>query len=204
MIFQGRGALISIAVLTVTLSILLAIAGNAWMKEHDTRLKVESKASEQQRDIQNLQQQREQVQAALSRQLAALEQEKKRPVTAPQFVVDTAKLIPNLPKPLEVRNVPQNPGIPDAPRVQEVVVPAEDLRVIRDAQVTCEEKSLRLATCESQESSLKEQLRITETQRDEWKTAARGGSRWHRTLVTAKWFAIGAGAGYAGYAFSHR
>jgi hypothetical protein len=70
--------------------------------------------------------------------------------------------------------------------------------------VSCQEKGLELTACETERTSQKQQLGITETQRDEWKTAARGGSRWHRVVAAAKWFAIGAGAGYAGYAISHR
>ncbi len=40
-------------------------------------------------------------------------------------------------------------------------------------------------------------------QRDEWKTAAKGGSIWHRALGAVKWFAIGAGTGAAAYAIAH-
>ena len=204
MTLQGRAALTVAAVITMLLMAGAVFAAYGWLKEHDARIRVESRTTEQQKDIDALKEQQEQAQITLSKQLAALEQEKKQPVTPPQFVVDTAKLIPDLPKPLEVREIAAAADLPDGPRAQEVVIPAEDLRVIRDAQVSCQEKGLELTACGTERTSLKQQLGITETQRDEWKTAARGGHRWHRAVAAAKWFAIGAGAGYAGYAISHR
>ena len=196
----------SIAILTLSLLLFatLVFAGHGWKEEHDSRMRVDAQTGEQGKVIKELEKRREQAQSDLDEQIAALEKRKKDKVSPSQFIADTSRLIPNLPKPLEVREITAQANLPESPTVQEILVPQEDLQVIRDAQITCEEKSLRLAACSSQQSLMNEELGLTKRQRDEWKTTAKGGSRWHRTLAAAKWFAIGAGAGYAGYSIVHR
>jgi hypothetical protein len=99
--------------------------------------------------------------------------------------------------------VPKNPALPDAPTTQTVIIPEADFESIRDGQVSCEENAAKLATCQTLGNASKQQLQLTEQQRDEWKTAAKGGSIWHRALGAAKWFAVGAGAGAGLYAAAH-
>jgi len=202
--WQGSRASTAALALAVLLLAMLIFAGYGWKEERDARQRANSQTSQQEKAIKELESQRERMQSALDEQIEALERQKKQRVSAPQFVAEASRLIPDLPKPLEVREVKAEPNLPDSPVVQEVVVPKEDLRAIRDAGIDCEEKSLQYAACTSEQAMLNEQLKVTKEQRDEWKTAAKGGSRWHRTLAAAKWFAVGAGAGYAGYAFAHR
>ena len=180
------------------------VAGYGWLQEHDARLKAQSVSEQQERQIGTLKQQDEEIEKNLQARLAELEREKRQPVTPDGIVSDTSRLIPDLPRLLQVESVPGDPALPDGPKRQEVVVPNEDLAAIRDAEVSCQENSLKLNACTSQQENLKSELKLTESQRDEWKSAAKGGSKWHRALAAAKWFAIGAGAGVVTYAATHR
>jgi hypothetical protein len=198
-----REKLLAIAIPSVLLAGFLIFVGCSWMQEHDARLKAETQTGQQQKQIDGLQQQQAQAQDSLNKQLAALEKLRQTPATASQLVSDAATLLPNLPVPLQVQPAPDNPALPDAPATQNVIIPEADFKSIRDAQVTCEENAAKLATCQALGNESKQQLKLTQQQADEWKTAARGGSVWHRALGAAKWFAVGAGAGAGLYAAAH-
>jgi hypothetical protein len=173
------------------------------MQEHDGRLKAEAQTGQQQKQIEGLKQQQTDAQKALNEKVTALEKLRLTPTTAKQLVSDASTLLPNLPAPLQVQTAPKIPSLPDAPATQTVIIPEADFKSIRDGQVTCEENTAKLAACQMLGDESKQQLQLTEQQRDEWKTAARGGSVWHRALGAAKWFAIGAGAGAGLYAATH-
>ncbi len=183
---------------------LLFLVRSGRLAERDAQRTAAAKTAEQQKHIEELQQQQEQMRSILAAQIELLEREKKKPISAPQFVAQTSQLIPNLPKPLEVRLASIDPSLPEGPQRQEVVVPEQDLVAIRDAQLECREDHLRFSSCEAEIANVGRQLAATESEKQEWKTAAKGGSRWHRTVQAAKWFAIGAGASAAGYAIWHR
>jgi cytoskeletal protein RodZ len=203
MTIPEREKVLAIAIPSVLFVGFLVFVGYGWMQEHDARLKAETQTSQQQKQIDGLQQQQAQAQNSLNKQLAALEKSRQTPATATQLVSDASSLLPNLPVPLQVQTAPRNPALPDAPATQTVIIPEADFKSIRDAQVTCEENTARLATCQTLGDASKQQLKLAEQQRDEWKTAASGGSIWHRALGAAKWFAIGAGAGAGLYAATH-
>ena len=200
MTMQGRFVAFA---LPITLLVGASIfGGHGWLQEHDARLKAESQTSQQQRLIEGLQHQQAMNQQALAVKLSVLKQARSRPATAAQ-IVDAARLLPNLPKPLEVKSVPDNPGLPTGPATQTVTIPEVDFKGIRDAQLTCDENGVKLNACESSQQNTSQQLKLTEAQRDEWKTTAKGGSIWHRMIGAAKWFAIGAGSGAVVYAVAH-
>jgi hypothetical protein len=203
MTIPEREKVLAIAIPSVLFVGFLVFVGYGWMQEHDARLKAETQTSQQQKQIDGLQQQQAQAQNSLNKQLAALEKSRQTPATATQLVSDASSLLPNLPVPLQVQTAPRNPALPDAPATQTVIIPEADFKSIRDAQVTCEENTARLATCQTLGDASKQQLKLAEQQRDEWKTAASGGSIWHRALGAAKWFAVGAGAGAGLYAATH-
>jgi len=203
MTIQGRGLLLAIAIPSILLAGFLVFAGYGWMQEHNARLKAEAQTGEQQKQIDGLKQQQAEAQNALNEKLTALERSRQTPATATQLVTDASALLPNLPVPLQVQAAPRNPALPDAPATQNVVIPQADFKSIRDAQITCEENTAKLATCQTLGNESKQQLQIVEQQRDEWKNAAKGGSIWHRALGAAKWFAVGAGAGAGLYATTH-
>jgi hypothetical protein len=203
MTIPERDKFLAIAVPLVLLAGFLVFVGYGWMQEHDARLKAEAQTGQQQKQIDGLKQQQTDAQNTLNEKLTALEKSRQMPATATQVVSDASTLLPNLPVPLQVQTAPKNPSLPDAPATQTVIIPEADFKSIRDAQVTCEENAAKLATCQTLDGESKQQLQLTERQRDEWKTAAKGGSIWHRALGAAKWFAIGAGAGAGLYAATH-
>jgi hypothetical protein len=203
MTIQGRGEVLAVAIPAVLLAGFLVFAGYGWLQEHDARVKAETETGQQQKQIDGLKQQQVDTQNALNQNLASLEKARQAPATATQLVSDASTLLPGLPVPLQVQTAPKDPALPDAPPTQNVVIPEADFKSIRDAQVTCEENTAKLTACQTLGDESKEQLQLTEQQRDEWKTAAKGGSIWHRALGAAKWFAVGAGAGAGAYAATH-
>jgi len=203
MTIEGRGKFLAIAIPAALLAAFLVFAGYGWMQEHDARLKAEAQTGQQQKQIDGLKQQQSEVQTALNGKLASLEKERQRPATATELVGDAGRLLPNLPQPLQVLTTQKSPALPNGPTAQTVVIPEADFKSIRDAQLSCEEDTAKLAACQTTADDGKQQLKLTEEQRDEWKTAAKGGSIWHRALGAAKWFAIGAGTGVGVYAAAH-
>jgi len=203
MTIPEREKVLAIAIPLVLFVGFLVFVGYGWMQEHNARLKAETQTSQQQKQIDGLQQQQVQAQNSLNKQLAVLEKSRQTPATATQLVTDATTLLPNLPVSLQVQTAPKNPALPEAPATQTVIIPEADFKSIRDAQVTCEENTAKLATCLTLDDASKQQLKLTEQQRDEWKTAASGGSIWHRALGAAKWFAVGAGAGAGLFAATH-
>ncbi len=203
MTIQGRGEVLAIAIPAVLLAGFLVFAGYGWLHEHDARVKAEAQTGQQQKQIDGLKQEQVDTQNVLTEKLASLEKERQAPATATQLVSDASTLLPGLPAPLQVQTAPKDPKLPDAPPTQTVVIPEADFKSIQDAQVSCEENAAKLAACQTDGAESKQQLQLTEQQRDEWKTAAKGGSMWHRSLGAAKWFAVGAGAGAGLYAVTH-
>jgi hypothetical protein len=152
--------------------------------------------STQQKDIDALKAAAAQTDESLKAQLASLAQQAKQPATPQQIVIDASKMIPNLPTPLQVQQIPVNASIPDGPKVQQVVIPDQDVTAVRDYGLACQAAADKLTACTSDQSNLQKQLSLTGAQRDEWQKAAKGGSFWHRALTAAKWIAIGGAAGY--------
>jgi hypothetical protein len=203
MTIQGRGEVLAVTIPAVLLAGFLVFAGYGWLQEHDARLKAETQTGQQQKQIDGLKQQQVDTQNTLNQKLAVLERTRQSPATADQLVSGASTLLPGLPVPLQVQTAPRDPTLPNAPGTQTVVIPEADFKSIRDAQVTCEENAAKLGACLTLGDESKQQLELTEQQRDEWKTAAKGGSIWHRALGAAKWFAVGAGAGAGLYAATH-
>ncbi len=195
----------TVALPAALLAGLLVFAGYGWLQEQYARLKAETQTGAQQKEIDGLRQQQANTQLTLVNRLASIENERKKPATAAQLISDTSRLLPNLPQPLQVQSVPVNAALPDGPVAQTLVIPEADFTSIRDAQLTCQENAAKLAACQTVNDEGSRQLKLTEQQRDEWKTAAKGGSIWRRAVGAAKWFAVGAATGAATYAIArHR
>ncbi len=203
MTIPDREKIIAIAIPSVLFVGFLIFTGYGWLQEHDARLQAETQTGQQQKQIDGLKQQQAATQNALTRQLTALERMRQTPATASQMVSDARTLLPGLPVPLQVETGPRDASLPNAPSAQSIVIPEADFKSIQDAQITCEESAAKLATCQSLGDNDKKQIQLAEQQRDEWKTAAKGGSVWHRALGAAKWFGVGAGAGAGLYAVAH-
>ena len=184
-------------ILALALALGLAIAGFEWFSEHDAKLRAETTSASAQKDIDALKTQQQQTADMLREQIAALERKKTQPATPQQIVLDASRLMPALPKPLEVQSVPVNAQLPDGPKTQQVVIPVADLPAVRDFSVNCQETVDKHEACTKNDTDLKQELALTGQQRDAWKKAAQGGSVWHRTVTAGKWLLVGAVAGYA-------
>jgi hypothetical protein len=98
------------------------------------------------------------------------------------------------------------PATIENPHPQPVAqVPAEDAPQLKAYVQACEECKIKLPSITSQlgKSEQEKQLLANDLlqrtqERDQWKTAAKGGSTWQRIKKAAKWFAIGAGVGAVG------
>ncbi len=204
MILEGKARILAVAVPLILLAGFLLFAGYGWLQEHDARLKAQTQTAQQQQQIDAIKQQQAAAQQQLTAKLTSIEKQKQQPATAAQLVSEARGLMPSLPQPLQVKSATANPALPDAPSAQTVVIPEADFKSIRDAELTCEEDTAKLAACQTESAASQQQLKLTAQQRDEWKMAAKGGSLWHRALGAAKWFAIGAGTGAGMYAITHR
>jgi hypothetical protein len=195
-------------------SIFLGVV--AWLQEHDARLKADSIASAQQTVIDQAKKDsaakdadKAQVIADLKQRLNSLEAQKSQPITAPQFVVDLNKLLPNLPQPATVIAAQPETKLPNGetkPAVPETVqIPTSDLVALRNYKLSCDQTGAKLDACEKQSALLDAQLKDSATengaltkQRDAYKTAAKGGSFLHRLAKGAKCLAFSGGAAAAG------
>lgn len=186
---------------------LIALGGYEWLAERESRIKAEAQTAAQQKSIDAAKNDAAQTAAQLKQTLAALEQQKAKPATAQQIILDTSKLIPSLPQPITIQtapapavgNGPAQPGEADSakiPQQQQIVVPAVDFQAIQNAEIGCQENSAKLSACALTSADLQAELKATEAQRDTWEKTAKGGTWLHKTLTVAKWIVIGAGAGY--------
>lgn len=200
----------------IVLVVLLIFAGRVWLEERDARVKAEAVQSAQQQVIDQAQKSIDAAKVDQAKQasdlqarLDAIEKQKQQPVTAPQFVVDLNKLIPNLPQPATV--IPAQPEMKTAngetkPAVAETVqIPAADLPALRDYKLSCDETSAKLNACQLTNADVQAELAGTQTQltatakeRDAYKAAAKGGSFLHRLGKDVKCLAVSGGLAAAG------
>lgn len=185
---------------------LIALGGYEWLAERESRIKAEAQTAAQQKGIDAAKSDASQVAAQLKTTLAALEQQKSKPATPQQIILDTSRLIPSLPQPITIQtapapavgNGPAQPGVADSAKVpqQQIIVPAADFQAIQNAEIGCQENTAKLASCALTAADTAAELKATEAQRDTWEKTAKGGTWIHKTLTAAKWIVIGAGAGY--------
>jgi hypothetical protein len=190
---------------------LAALGGYEWLQERAARLKAETQTAAQQKTIDQAKSDARAVGQQLAAQLKSLEAQRQQPATAQRIVAETSKLIPGLPQPITIQTSPQpavgngpaQPGAADLAKVpqQQIVIPAVDFAAIQNAEIDCQEDSAKLASCNRTAADTATELQATSAQRDEWKTAAKGGNWLHKTVTAAKWIVIGGAVGaVAGYA----
>lgn len=194
---------------SVLLLVLVVVAGAGFLKEHDLRLKAEMVSSATQTQITSAeksakqdQEDRAQNDATLQKQLAKIAAQKTIVLT-PQQAATEANTIPNLPKPVEVQSVPATASTPSS---QNIVIPQADIPAFQSYKLSCDESNARLLDCSKNAESYQVELKSTQTEfslmtkdRDNWKTVAKGGTFWHRTMTAAKWFGAGAAVGAVAY-----
>ena len=206
-----------IAAAAVVLLVLMIFGFRAWLAERDARTKAESVQAAQQQVIDQAKSQADAAKADaakvatnLQAQLTAIEAQKQQPVTAPQFVVDLNKLLPNLPQPAVVVQPPATtqvvngkPEIVQPPPV--VQISSEDLMGLRNYKLSCDANSASLTACQLTAADQAMQVKAAETEltamtkeRDTWKTAAGKGSILQRVGKRVKCLAITGGASALG------
>jgi small-conductance mechanosensitive channel len=202
---------------TVVFLALAVLIGYEWLQEHDARLKAEGVTSAQQQVIAEAQKSIDQAKAdqtqvatALAQQIAGLEAQKQQPVTPAQFVVDLAKVLPNLPQPATVVQPPAtqqtvNGKVQEVSSAPAVQIPAADLQALQAYKLTCDETGATLGACQrssadltTQLSGTHEQLNATIKERDSWETAAKGGTWKQRLGKSLKCAGFSAGGAYLG------
>lgn len=200
--------------LIVVAAVAALVAGyfvfDSWRSAHDAAIQARAEVKTQEAQNQQLAVQIKQLsdqQAALTQQLtqqlqvlASIKQQVQTPAqivsTLPQYVQQP------LPQPITITTPAPTAANPNPQPV--AAVPSADLKAIFDQLVDCKGYQDQATTCgkqlslaQQQQDDLKQELTATQKERDEWKTAARGGSFWTRLKKNAKWFAIGAGTGAA-------
>jgi uncharacterized protein HemX len=189
------------AVIGILAILLLAVGIFSWMQEHDARLKAEAQTAAQQKTIDQAAKDAQTVQQNLDAQMKTLEAERQAPATAPQIVIDAAKMFPGLAAPLQVvQPAPveqtvngKTEEIPSAPVVQ---IPQVDFAALQQGAITCQENSAKLDACTLTQADTQTELTQTKAQASEWEKTAKGGTWLHRAVTAAKWVVIGVAAGY--------
>jgi hypothetical protein len=191
----------ALAVFVLLFAVVFLFALHEWQREREARIQAESVQAQQQKIIDIAKADQAKTAADLQQQIAALEAEKKQPVTPQQFVVGVSKMFPQLPQPINMIQPPpvtqmidgKQESLPSAPVVE---IPAADLATLRDYKISCDETQAKLDACAKDKTDLVAELNATKLQRDKWEATAKGGSWAKRALTAAKWIGIGAGVGY--------
>lgn len=197
-----------IAIGAGVLVLLGGIAGYVHERELRIRAEVVQQTQQQvagdaQKQIDVAKQAQKQTDSDLKQQLAIIAAQRQTVPTPQQVVVDVSKLIPTLPTPLQVQSVP---ATATTPATEQVVIPKEDIPALHNYKLNCDQGAAELNACklttanlEMQLDATKVELQATTKERDTWKVAAKGGTKWTRTKTALKWIAIGAAAGYAAH-----
>jgi hypothetical protein len=188
--------------------IILVIVFWSWLSARDAQVKAEAIQTANEKVIaQNDQQikllagQIDQLKADQARQLATLSATFSRAQT-PQDILPLVSKIMELQKPVTFVTPAPTAANPNPQPVAQV--PAEDAPQLKAYVQTCEECKIKLPAMTAQLSASEQQKQLLANdlvqrtqERDQWKTAAKGGTTWQRVLKAGKWIAIGAGAGAA-------
>lgn len=208
-------------IVALVLVAILGFVAYQWFQEYDAKIRaeatttvMENRVNVNMQDIDQAKKEfetatadRERIIQTLQQELAMIEAQRAVVPAPQQFVVDASKLIPNLPAPLKVQDVP---ATGDRPATQEVVIPREDLAALHNYRLDCEEKGIRLDACEQSASNdaakilslntqavkAQDNYDLMEKDRNNWRNTAKGGTVMKRALTAGKWIVIGGAVGY--------
>jgi hypothetical protein len=143
--------------------------------------------------------------AQLDAALAAIAAEKRHVQTPQQAVEAIPSVLPPLPLPINIQ-LPDLTASPkqNAANPASISIPQSDLKPLYDSLQDC--RACALERDATKKDLADEQARVAALtqERDSAIAAARGGTFWARLKHAAKWFVIGAAAGAAASAASHR
>ena len=192
--------------LTLTTALLLALGAffaAQWLRAHDAYLQAQAQIKSDQSTLAQLAKQQsdlatqlKQAQFQQQSQLDALHKEYAQ-ANSPQQLAALITSVMNLPQPIKITTpapTPQNPTpqpvaevpLPDAPQAKAFVQACQECQI----QLSAAQKQAAITV--HQNDALKQQLALTEKERDNWKRTAQGGSWPRRAAKRAEAFAIDA------------
>ena len=192
------------------LLILAAVAiGNAWLAEHDARVKAEASVAASQKSIDSAAAEKKQLedeQKARDAQTAAAIAKLGDAATAQKTPQQIVKWLPMqlgpLPAPVQASIAPPTPQDPTPPAI--FAIPQADLVALRDQVASCQKMAVALpnaqqgaSSCEARAKLSAEQLAAAQDQLDALEQELKGGTVWHRLKSGAKKVAIGVAIGAA-------
>ena len=191
---------IGIGVLLLLASIAI---GNAWLSEHDARLKAEASVAASQKSIDSATAEKKQLadeqkardaQTALA--IAKLADAAAAQKTPQQIVKWLPMQLGTLPEPVKASIAPATPQDPAPPAI--FAIPQADLAALRDQVSSCQKNAVALpnaqqdaSSCEARAKLSAEQLAAAQEQVDALEMELKGGTVWHRLKSGAKKVAIG-------------
>jgi len=203
--------------LAVTTTLLFALGvffAYNWLRAHDDYLRAESQVKVDQSTLAQLAKrqtdlaaQLKQTQTEQQSQLAALHKEYAQ-AQSPEQLAKLIGGVMNLPQPVRITTPPPTLDNPSPAPVAEIPLPdAPQAKAFVEA---CQECQIQLATAQKQaaiaaqqSTDLRQELALTQKERDTWKRTAQGGSWARHAAKRGTAFAIDAGITFALACGSH-
>ena len=191
-------------ILTALLFAAAAFLFSQWLRAHDAYLRADTQSKANQSALtqlakqqSDLAQQLRQSQADQQSQLATLQKQYAQ-AQSPEQLATLLTTAMNLPQPIKITTPPPTPANPAPQPVAEIPLP--DAPQAKAFVESCQQCQIDLAASQKQSAitaqqtaALKQQLTLTEKDRDAWKRAATGGSWPRRAAKRIANFALDAG-----------
>ena len=192
--------------LALTTALLLAAGAffaYNWLHAHDDYVRAAAQVKADQSTLSQLVKQQSDLAAQLKQtqsdqqsQLSALQKQYAQ-AQSPEQLAALISNVMNLPQPIRITTPPATAANPNPTPIAEVPVP--DAPQAKAFVQACQECQIQLATAQKQsaiaaqqQGDLKQQLALTQKERDTWKKTAQGGSWARRAAKRAAAFAIDA------------
>ena len=182
----------------------LVLATDAWRSARHDSAQLAATVAAQSAAIQQAGDREKQRDSQLAAALAAIHAQKGNVQSPQQAARELPAVLPPLPLPVSIREPALSPLTPlaSAPPAS-ISVPQPDLVPLYSGLQDCRSTALESDALKKDLADEKTRSASLVRERDAAIAAARGGTFWLRLKRTAKWFAIGVGAGAAATAVVH-
>jgi len=178
---------------------------DAWRTAHRNSAQLTATLAAQNALIRQAAAQEQQRNTQLSAALNSIATEKKRVQTPQQAVEAIPSVLPPLPLPVKVSLPDITPLTkPDDESPASISIPQSDLKPLYDSLQDCRASALERDATKQDLADEQAKVAALTRERDAAIAAAHGGSFWLRLKQATKWFMVGAVAGAAATAASHR
>lgn len=175
--------------LSLALFTVLMFVGYSWLKEHDAHLTLAAQTQANNDAIATIQEKDNEREKFLESAVADLSRLQDHTKTTAQVVAALPQVI-TVPSP--VRQVTQQEAAASPSlNVNDVVIPAMDVKPLFDAQVACKKCALENASLKDEVTNLTAMSTIKDKQHAEDVQALKGGTKMQRFKTAAKWTALG-------------